>query len=60
MLEDIAILTGGKMISEDLGIKLENIKITDLGRGKRVTIDKDNHDARRGRRQAERRRRSPA
>jgi chaperonin GroEL len=42
MLEDIAILTGGKMISEDLGIKLENIKITDLGRAKRITIDKDN------------------
>jgi len=42
MLEDIATLTGGKMISEDLGIKLENIKITDMGRAKRVTIDKDN------------------
>jgi chaperonin GroEL len=42
MLEDIAILTGGKLISEDLGIKLENIKIEDLGKAKRVTIDKDN------------------
>jgi chaperonin GroEL len=42
MLEDIAILTGGKMISEDLGIKLENVEITDLGRAKKVTVDKDN------------------
>jgi chaperonin GroEL len=42
MLEDIAILTGGRMIAEDLGIKLENLKIDDLGRCKRVTIDKDN------------------
>ncbi|HZC68468.1 MAG TPA: chaperonin GroEL, partial [Nitrospirales bacterium] len=42
MLEDIAILTGGQVISEDLGLKLENIKLTDLGRAKRVTIDKDN------------------
>jgi chaperonin GroEL len=42
MLEDIAILTGGKVISEDLGIKLENVKIEDLGRTKKVTIDKDN------------------
>jgi chaperonin GroEL len=42
MLEDIAILTGGKMISEDLGIKLENVKWEDLGDAKRVTIDKDN------------------
>jgi len=42
MLEDIAILTGGQVISEDLGIKLENVKISDLGRAKRVTIDKDN------------------
>src|SRR5881409_3937890 len=41
MLEDIAILTGGKLISEDLGIKLENVKLTDLGDAKRVTIDKD-------------------
>ena len=42
MLEDIAILTGGQVISEDLGIKLENVKLTDLGRAKRITIDKDN------------------
>jgi len=42
MLEDIAILTGGQVISEDLGLKLENVKITDLGRAKRITIDKDN------------------
>src|SRR6201993_1246535 len=42
MLEDIAKLTGGKAITEDLGIKLKNVKIKDLGRAKRVTIDKDN------------------
>src|SRR5207247_6750688 len=42
MLEDIAVLTGGQAISEDLGLKLENVKLTDLGRAKRVTIDKDN------------------
>jgi len=42
MLEDIAILTGGKVISEDLGIKLENVKLNDLGRAKRLTVDKDN------------------
>jgi chaperonin GroEL len=42
MLEDIAILTGGKVISEDLGIKLENVKLNDLGKAKRITIDKDN------------------
>ena len=42
MLEDIAILTGGKLISEDLGIKLENVQWTDLGEVKRVSIDKDN------------------
>jgi chaperonin GroEL len=42
MLEDIAILTGGKVISEDLGIKLENVKLEDLGTARRVTIDKDN------------------
>jgi chaperonin GroEL len=42
MLEDIAILTGGKAITEDLGLKLENIKLEDLGRAKKVTIDKDN------------------
>ncbi|HEY2917981.1 MAG TPA: chaperonin GroEL [Candidatus Binatia bacterium] len=42
MLEDIAILTGGKVISEDLGIKLENVQLADLGRAKKITIDKDN------------------
>ena len=42
MLEDIAVLTGGKLISEDIGIKLENVQISDLGRAKRVTIDKEN------------------
>ncbi|MDQ3173614.1 MAG: chaperonin GroEL [Acidobacteriota bacterium] len=42
MLEDIAILTAGKVISEDLGIKLENVKLEDLGRAKKITIDKDN------------------
>ncbi len=42
MLEDIAILTGGQVISEDLGIKLENVKISDLGRAKKITVDKDN------------------
>ena len=42
MLEDIAVLTGGKVISEDLGIKLENVRIEDLGRAKKVTVDKDN------------------
>jgi chaperonin GroEL len=42
MLEDIAILTGGKAITEDLGIKLENVKVEDLGRAKKVSIDKDN------------------
>ncbi|MBL7158499.1 MAG: chaperonin GroEL [Candidatus Omnitrophica bacterium] len=42
MLEDIAIITGGKAITEDLGIKLENVKLTDLGQAKRVTVDKDN------------------
>ena len=42
MLEDIATLTGGKAITEDLGIKLENVKLEDLGRAKKVTIDKDN------------------
>jgi chaperonin GroEL len=42
MLEDIATLTGGKMIAEDLGIKLENITLADLGRSKRITVDKDN------------------
>jgi len=42
MLEDIAILTGGQVVSEDLGIKLENITVSDLGRAKRMVIDKDN------------------
>jgi chaperonin GroEL len=42
MLQDIAILTGGTCITEDLGIKLENIKLTDLGRAKKIVIDKDN------------------
>jgi chaperonin GroEL len=42
MLEDIAILTGGKAITEDLGIKLENVEVEELGRAKKVTIDKDN------------------
>ncbi|MFL5446063.1 MAG: chaperonin GroEL [Myxococcales bacterium] len=42
MLEDIATLTGGRMIAEDLGIKLETVQLKDLGRAKRVTIDKDN------------------
>ena len=42
MLQDITILTGGKAVTEDLGIKLENVKLADLGQAKRVTIDKDN------------------
>ncbi len=42
MLEDISILTGGQVISEDLGIKLENVKLEDLGRAKKITVDKDN------------------
>ncbi|MDX2029813.1 MAG: chaperonin GroEL [Blastocatellia bacterium] len=42
MLEDIAILTGGKVISEDLGIKLESVKLEDLGRAKKINVDKDN------------------
>src|SRR6186713_1017074 len=42
MLEDIAVLTGGKAVTEDLGIKLENVKLEDLGRAKKVVIDKDN------------------
>jgi chaperonin GroEL len=42
MLQDIAILTGGKAITEDLGLKLDNVQITDLGRAKKITIDKDN------------------
>ena len=42
MMEDIAVLTGGRFISEDLGIKLENIQLSDMGRAKRVSIDKEN------------------
>jgi chaperonin GroEL len=42
MLEDIAILTGGKLISEDIGLKLENVQLSDLGQAKRITIDKEN------------------
>jgi chaperonin GroEL len=42
MMEDIAILTGGKVISEDIGIKLENVTLEDLGKAKRITIDKEN------------------
>ena len=42
MLEDIAVLTGGRCITEDLGIKLENLDLTDLGRAKRITVDKEN------------------
>src|SRR5881409_4383200 len=42
MLEDVAILTGGRCITEDLGIKLENIRLEDLGRAKKVVVDKDN------------------
>src|SRR5713226_3605768 len=42
MLEDVAILTGGKAVTEDLGIKLENVRLEDLGRAKKITVDKDN------------------
>jgi chaperonin GroEL len=42
MLEDIAILTGGKVIAEELGLKLENLSLSDLGRAKRIVVDKDN------------------
>jgi len=42
MLDDIAVLTGGQVVSEELGIKLESIGIKDLGSAKRITIDKDN------------------
>ena len=48
MLEDIAALTGGKAVAEDLGIKLENVSLQDLGRAKRVTIDKENTTIREG------------
>ena len=57
MLEDIAILTGGKAITEDLGIKLENVKLEDLGQAKKVTIDKDNTTIVEGAGKAERNRR---
>src|SRR5205085_8646590 len=42
MLEDIAVLTGGRVITEDLGIKLENVTVADLGSAKKIIIDKDN------------------
>ena len=42
MLEDIAVLTGGRCITEDLGIKLENVQLSDLGKAKRVNVDKEN------------------
>jgi chaperonin GroEL len=42
MMEDIAVLTGGKVISEDIGLKLENVKIEDMGRAKRIVVDKEN------------------
>ena len=42
ILEDIAVLTGGRLISEDIGVKLENVQISDLGRAKKVVVDKDN------------------
>jgi chaperonin GroEL (HSP60 family) len=57
MLEDIAILTNGRAITEDLGIKLESIKLDDLGKAKKITIDKDNTTIVEG---AGRRRRSKA
>jgi chaperonin GroEL len=42
MLQDIAVLTGGQLISDDLGIKLETVTLNDLGEAKRITVDKDN------------------
>ena len=51
MLGDIAMLTGGTLISEDLGMKLENVELEHLGRAKKITVDKDADDDRRGRRQ---------
>ena len=42
MLRDIAILTGARCITEDLGIKLENIQLADLGKAKRISVDKEN------------------
>jgi chaperonin GroEL len=56
MLEDIAILSGGRMIAEELGLKLENVTLKDLGRAKRVVIDKDNTTHHRRRRQEARHR----
>ena len=44
ILEDLAILTGGQVITEDLGIKLENVTVDDLGTAKRVIVDKETHD----------------
>ena len=52
MLEDIGILTAGKSIMEETGIKLESVKLEDLGRAKRITVDKDNHDHCRRRRRS--------
>ena len=49
MLKDIAVLTGGQVIAKELGLKLENVTISDLGRAKRVTLDKDKYDHRRWR-----------
>ena len=51
MLEDIAILTGGRVIAEDLGLKLENVTLSDLGKAKRIVVDKGQHDHHRRRRQ---------
>jgi chaperonin GroEL len=56
MLEDIAILTGGQVISEDLGIKLENVTLDMLGRAKRVEIEGEHHDRRRRRQEGRHRR----
>src|SRR4029434_3373149 len=42
MLKDIAVLTGGQAVTEDLGLKLENLKLEDLGKAKQITVDKDN------------------
>ncbi len=52
MLGDIAVLTGGTLISEDLGLKLENLTLEHLGRAKQITVDKDDDHDRQGRRQA--------
>ena len=53
LLDDIAILTGGRMIAEELSIKLENVTFEDTGRAKRITVDKGQHDDHRRRRQEE-------